>query len=1269
MSYRKIKYILVFVMSIFFLAPGLRAEGDKKDNSNKDLKKINNYVALTSLNINNISTYFFNNGISDISASGNSGLVYPKGSGKTAVFTSGLLWGARVAGDPDPRVGGTAYRTGLQPGKVLPDGTADVTTLDKYRIYRVRRDVFPGSDPNVDLSTEAALDGTSEAAIRTQYEADWTEWPADMGAPFNDVNTNGIYEPTIDIPGVKDADQTIWFVANDLNSGQTTYLYGANPLGIECQVTIWAYNQANALGSMYFRKYKVINITDRTVNPITFENMYFSMFSDVDLGDAGDDFVGVDTTLSLQYCYNFGATDATYNPLPPPAVGFDFFQGPLIDGIAGEDINKNGIDDASDFGIFNNQVAGPGKINLPMTAAYYFANGDANIGDPPQGEIDGSREFYNFFQGKFGVSGAPFIDLKTLLPTTYALNGDPQAGTGWRDGEQLPAGDRRQGSASGPFNMAPGDTQEVVVAEIVAGAIPGVDRLSALGLLKFYDAQAQVAYNNFFDLPTAPPAPEVSVTSLDREIILDWSKNTAKVEATETFNKKGHSFQGYNIYQLPTASSQVSEGIRIATYDIVDAVGKISDFVFDVKTGSVIKYPVQFGNDTGIRRFISITNDAVDGGIPLVNGIKYYFAVTAYSYNPDLAAVPNNLENPIAILTVIPQTPNPGVTYGDESGGAVTITHEGTADGGPTVSVVDPAATTGHNYEVFFTQRAEIRDQNGDWVAAAVVDGNMGPDTLTGSSIDIAAVYGTSGEVELHCLLNLVSADGDWCDGLSMTFPAGVNILSAPTFQALNHDAANGGIIVPEIVGNTINFGDVSGSLTGNGAFEGTEEWIVYIEPANLPLAVDWVIVDDGWAGGPIDASGTTTVSTIANLTRTAKYWNLRDVTTSTVLLENQGIIGGEYLFPPRDDFNAAQLNPTTTADPIVDGFQVGVSVVYEAPINFSGDRLTLSPANSPTTLSSNSSTGNLDIQNYTIFGGTITSYAADNFGFGTYSIDELQLDYELRFTGIWDTTVVGGQTRITVREGTGSLATIFSTVTGAAGLATHPLNPNPGSTAPFLIRVPFEVWNKDTQTQVNLMFRDRIQTPTAEPFYAWNPVNRMYAIIVNSAYNATTPLTGALRDPATWVLVFYGTNYTLGDVVTVSYDNPIQIGVDKYLFNTNGSSFSNELAKTQVDKINVFPNPYYGVNTEELNKYNKFVTFSHLPEKATIRIFNLAGVHVRTINKDDIDQFLRWDLANTAGLPVASGLYLAYIDLPDLGETKILKIAVIQEQQILDRF
>ncbi len=76
--------------------------------------------------------------------------------------------------------------------------------------------------------------------------------------------------------------------------------------------------------------------------------------------------------------------------------------------------------------------------------------------------------------------------------------------------------------------MAPGDTQEVVVAEIVAGAVTGVDRLSAVSLMKFYDQIAQVAYDSFFDLPTPPPSPSVTAAELDGQIVLDWSKDNAK---------------------------------------------------------------------------------------------------------------------------------------------------------------------------------------------------------------------------------------------------------------------------------------------------------------------------------------------------------------------------------------------------------------------------------------------------------------------------------------------------------------------------------------------------------------------------------------------------------------------------------------------------------------------------------------------------------------------------------------------------------------------
>ena len=75
---------------------------------------------------------------------------------------------------------------------------------------------------------------------------------------------------------------------------------------------------------------------------------------------------------------------------------------------------------------------------------------------------------------------------------------------------------------------------------------------------------------------------------------------------------------------------------------------------------------------------------------------------------------------------------------------------------------------------------------------------------------------------------------------------------------------------------------------------------------------------------------------------------------------------------------------------------------------------------------------------------------------------------------------------------------------------------------------------------------------------------------------------------------------------------------------------------------------------------------FSHLPDKATIRIFDLSGVLVKTINKNDQTQFITWNLQNDSGYPVASGVYVVYVDMPTLGATKVLKLAIVQEEQIL---
>ena len=280
-------------------------------------------------------------------------------------------------------------------------------------------------------------------------------------------------------------------------------------------------------------------------------------------------------------------------------------------------------------------------------------------------------------------------------------------------------------------------------------------------------------------------------------------------------------------------------------------------------------------------------------------------------------------------------------------------------------------------------------------------------------------------------------------------------------------------------------------------------------------------------------------------------------------------------------------------------------------------------------------------------------------------------MDYEFRWTGTQAPATVNGHNIIETVSG-GQMATKI----GARNytLDQDPLNPNFGSSAtPFAMRIPFEVWNVDLNEQVNYCIYHRIGAPTDDPFKEWNTDGRMYTAIVNSPYDSTKVYTDPDNDPdiaahGTWEIAFWVSQGQPGDKVSVIYPNPVQPGVDNWTLKApDAPSYSNAEAVNDVNKINVFPNPYYGFNSRELTRSQKYVTFSHLPAQATIRIFDLAGKQVRVINKNDPGQFINWDLNNQNSYPVASGVYVVYIDMPGIGATKILKLAVVQEQQILN--
>jgi hypothetical protein len=127
----------------------------------------------------------------------------------------------------------------------------------------------------------------------------------------------------------------------------------------------------------------------------------------------------------------------------------------------------------------------------------------------------------------------------------------------------------------------------------------------------------------------------------------------------------------------------------------------------------------------------------------------------------------------------------------------------------------------------------------------------------------------------------------------------------------------------------------------------------------------------------------------------------------------------------------------------------------------------------------------------------------------------------------------------------------------------------------------------------------------------------------------------------------------------------------DVFTINTPAKQQSRELAVASAQKIGVFPNPYYAFNPQETDRLQRFVTFNNLPPNSpvTIRIFNLAGQLVNRIDKNDASQFAQWNLMNFNNLPVASGMYIAHIDVPELGHAQVLKLAIIQEGEVLEVF
>ncbi|OGU32011.1 MAG: hypothetical protein A2057_14635 [Ignavibacteria bacterium GWA2_35_9] len=690
-SMRRSYFSLFILFTACSLFSGVIA-GDKGDESNKRLNKTNTNDHNQYIAVNQIFMWVGNNGMgSHDPRTDGSGFYWPGGENAmiSAIYEDGLIWGAKVG--REIRVNGSVYRHGLQAGKILADGTADNPNLEKYRVYKIRKgweSLPPGPE-------------------RDAYEKDYKEWPIEDGAPYI-LDKNGNKVPQFV------GDEVLWCVSNDLDEARTMYTYGTLPIGLEQQMTVFGFSRMNDLGDMVFKKYRLINKGNLTLN-----EMYLGYWSDTDLGDVGDDYSGCDTLLKLGYTYNGDNNDAGYYGTAPPAVGYVFLQGPVI---------KSSIADSAK--IFSEWRQG--YKNLSMTAFIFYIGGGGIFVDPNQGVPSGAVQFYNNMLGKSGA-GVSIVDPHTGLETSTMLAGDPVTGTGWYEGSvgwpgvAIPPDDRRHLMSSGPFTLAPGDTQEVVIG-IVIGR--GTSNLNSITELKRKTKTVQIAYDNDFNLTQTPEPPKISSFSDDGQITLYWEPNSENYDAIDPFlegkglNDTTYNFEGYRIWQF--SDREGSNKTLLGMVDLKNEVIKVTQH--DEINGVKVEQTVFTLPNMGLKRFFTTRKDGITK-TNLDNGSPYYYAVTAFAYSKE--SDPKYLESEPQIIEVRPAAQPIDVTFDYNNGDFIPAKQtKGISDADINLFVVDPLALTGGTYKITVDSIADVYNTSHiypTWVAYNLLNISKNP--------------------------------------------------------------------------------------------------------------------------------------------------------------------------------------------------------------------------------------------------------------------------------------------------------------------------------------------------------------------------------------------------------------------------------------------------------------------------------------------------------------------------------------------------------------
>ncbi|MBK9228669.1 MAG: T9SS type A sorting domain-containing protein [Ignavibacteria bacterium] len=391
------------------------------------------------INGNNVSANFEQNGLFNRESNySHGGFEWPRGSAKYARYVSSFLIGAVV--NNETLVVCSDYSGEMLAGKTGVKGYPIGKEDPAYRIYKL---------------------------INGVNDLDRAKWPStflqnsDQGAPvyFNQLINQ--WEPN------DFGNQTMFFRMTDSypeshdNNGGSSF-----PLNADVKVINYCFNYGDVLKDVLYSHFEIINQSQEV-----WQSAYFTFWSDDDENESVGK-VGCDTTLELGYSYNKNNSNPAYGN-NPPAVGFKI--------IRGANSYTGNPDDTVGYYMGKVKFVRSGYKTKDMYSFNWFSD-DGPYNTKVTYECMSGLEFWN---------RGPIITPQGDT-TRYYFAGDPESGVGWN--QSYPAY-RRTFTTTGPVNVLPGDTQHIVVAQVIAA---GSNYLNSVTKLKQKAASSQQFYDNYF---------------------------------------------------------------------------------------------------------------------------------------------------------------------------------------------------------------------------------------------------------------------------------------------------------------------------------------------------------------------------------------------------------------------------------------------------------------------------------------------------------------------------------------------------------------------------------------------------------------------------------------------------------------------------------------------------------------------------------------------------------------------------------------------------